>query len=86
MRTFLIGLPIILGGCWGTSTQFIAPAVPQELREPCYAPKRERGSLRDVALILTDHVEALDCANGRIIAIDEVLTEWEGSTDQPPNL
>lgn len=30
-----------------------------------------------MALILTDQVEALDCVNGRIGAIDTILTEAE---------
>jgi hypothetical protein len=51
------------------------------LRQPCEAGERDYQTLRDVALILTDHVEALDCANGRIAAIDVILTEYEAAIE-----
>lgn len=47
------------------------------LLQPCVAPERPYETLADVALILTDQVEALDCVNGRIGAIDTILTEAE---------
>lgn len=33
--------------------------------------------MRDVVLTVGDLVEALDCANGRIEAIDKVLSDFE---------
>lgn len=33
--------------------------------------------LADVGLILADHVEAGECANGKIAAIDAILTDAE---------
>ena len=55
----------------------VVPAVPADLRAPCLVDARDYATLKDVALILTDHVEALDCANGRISAIDGILTAAE---------
>jgi methionine synthase II (cobalamin-independent) len=43
---------------------------------------RDYETLRDVALILTDHVEALDCANGRIVAIDEIMVAYEAALNE----
>jgi hypothetical protein len=51
------------------------------LRQPCEVQAREYDTLRDVALILTDHVEALDCSNGRIMAIDAILTGYEAALE-----
>ena len=76
MRRYLIGLLPILAAC-SPQTELVGPRVPSELRQPCEAGARDYQTLRDVALILTDHVEALDCANGRIAAIDVILTEYE---------
>lgn len=85
MRTCLIGLLTILPACSTPPTpELIGPEVPAELRRPCLVEKRETTTLRDVALILTDHVEALDCANGRILAIDAVLVDFEGRIDAVP--
>jgi len=60
----------------------VGPQVPNDLRQPCEVEARPYDSLRDVALILTDHVEALDCANGRIVAVDTILTEYEAALEQ----
>lgn len=49
--------------------------VPPDLLRPCEVPPRPRATLADLALILTDHVEALDCANGRIAAIRRIVTQ-----------
>ncbi len=53
------------------------PEVPADLRAPCLVAPREAVSLTDVALLLTDYAEGLDCANGRIVAIDKILTSAE---------
>lgn len=53
------------------------PDVPAELRQPCLVEPRPYETLADVALILTDHVEGLDCANGKIVATDKILTDAE---------
>ena len=81
MHRCLIGLPIFLTACTPPPEVVIrAPQVPAELRTPCEAPAREVAGLADVALLLADQVEALDCANGRIVAIDAILTESEVGT------
>jgi len=81
MRIFLAGCAITLMGC-SQSTELVGPQVPTDLRQPCEVEARPYDSLRDVALILTDHVEALDCANGRIVAVDTILTEYEAALEQ----
>ena len=80
MRRYLIGLLPILAAC-SPQTELVGPTVPAELRQTCKASGREVDTLRDVALILTDYVEALDCANGRIAAIDVILTEYEAAIE-----
>lgn len=57
--------------------QLIAPDVPTELRQPVQVPARPMVTLADVGLVLTDHVQALDRANGQIAAIDTILTTAE---------
>lgn len=55
----------------------VVPDVPAELRTPEVVPAREAATLKDVALLLTDYAEALDGANGKIVAIDEILSAAE---------
>jgi len=48
----------------------ILPDLPTDLRTPVEVPAREFNTLADVGVILTDHVEALGAANGKIAATD----------------
>ena len=79
MRIFLPGFALILSACSAPriETVTVVPEVGADLRAPCRVVPREYASLKDVALILADHVAALDCANGKIIAIDAILTDAE---------
>ena len=49
----------------------VLPDLPAELRTPVSVPDRAK-TLGDVGVILSDHVEALDAANGKITAIDDI--------------
>lgn len=55
----------------------IVPEVPEALRQPVKVPERRAETLADVGVILTDHVQALDRANGQIIATDCILAAAE---------
>jgi hypothetical protein len=75
---------VFLTGCsTKTVTRFLVVEVPQELREPCLVTARPYETIADIGLILTDHVECLDTSNGRIQAIDEIMTEAEQRVLEP---
>lgn len=57
--------------------EFVVPDVPKVLRTPVDVPARKVETLVDVGLVLTDHQEALNVANGRIVATDCILTAAE---------
>lgn len=63
----------------------VTPDVPKDLRTPEEVPERKVDTLKDVGLVLTDHVEALDRANGKIAAVDCILTEAEGGRKCQPS-
>ena len=84
MRPFHLGFGIIslslVSACdpkVRIETVIVTPDVPEILRTPVTVPEREAETLADVGLILTDHVEALDQANGRITAVDCILDAAE---------
>lgn len=66
-----------LAACGQTEYVFVTPDVPYELRTPVAAPDRQVRTLKDVGVVLTDHVEALETANGKIAAIDCILAAAE---------
>lgn len=74
-----------LGGCLKPDVLIeyvpVVPVVSAELRTPVEMPEREVSGLASVGLILTDAVQALDTANGRIVAIDCILTAAEAGAD-----
>ena len=79
----LICVTLGLMGCeQQTQIKYVVPDVPEQLREPVATPERDVDTLQDVALVLTDHVEALGRANGQILAIDCILDAAE-SGEQP---
>lgn len=79
MRRYLIGLPLILSGCLGQpEVVYLERPIDPELLTICPVQDRPRATLADVGLILTDYVEALDCANGKITAIAKTV----GPADQ----
>lgn len=84
MRQFLTGSTIIcaawaLAGCDPPriKTVYVVPDVPEVLLTEVEVPPRRVEVLTDVGLILADHVEALELANGRIRGVRCVL---EGDT------
>lgn len=53
------------------------PVVPTELREPVPISDRQARTLRDLAVLATEHLDAAQRANSKIEAIDEILTAAE---------
>lgn len=77
-RSISVALFLTLSACDPTIEYVpVIPDVPRELREPVKVPVRDAATLRDVALILTDHAEALETANGKITTIDCILSMAE---------
>lgn len=76
-------MTLVLAGCLGRTPQieYVVPVVPEDLRTPVSVPDRSANTLTDVGLILTDHVEALHTANGRIEGIDCILDAAERGQD-----
>ncbi|WP_306130986.1 hypothetical protein [Roseovarius sp. MMSF_3350] len=81
MRRFLMIFALCLTASCAPKTEieYITPDVPAELRTPVPVPKRKAETLADVGVILTDHVEALGKANGKIVAIDCILLDAENA-------
>lgn len=84
-QSLLLGSMIFLAGCLEAPVEYVnvIPDVPSDLRQPVAVPQREASTLKDVGLILADHVEALDKANGKIIATDCILTAAETGEEAP---
>lgn len=53
------------------------PHVPPELRSPCVVEPGDYTTLKGAARVVTDLAEGLDCSNGKIVAIDEILAKAE---------
>lgn len=58
-------------------TRLSVPHVPADLRAPCLVDPGDYTTLKAAARLVTDLVEGLDCANGRIAAMDGILTAAE---------
>lgn len=58
-------------------TRPVVASVPAELRRPCLVGPVRSETVGDIAALIVAQDRALGCANGRIVAIDKVLTEAE---------
>lgn len=66
-----------------TKTEYVytVPDLPADLRTTVEVPERKAETLADVGVILADHVEALDRANGKIRATDCI---WSAAEEGRP--
>jgi len=73
----LIFFALLLTGCGDPAPVVVrtVASVPADLRQPCLGPSFDNieteGDLSDA---IVNQSRALDCANSRIISIDEILT------------
>lgn len=79
MKTLTLGLPILLMGCSPPPIDqvFLLVNVPAETRQPCPLSDRKVSTVKELAALATEHKGTALCANGKIAAIDEILTEAE---------
>jgi len=85
MHRCLICCALLLTGCTAPriETRFVVPDVPADLRAPCVSKTRPYQSVADAALIITDLLQDRACANGKILATDEILTAAERRASGP---
>lgn len=76
---------MFLAGCLNNDVRIeyrnLVPDVDETLRTPVTVPDRAVGGLASVGVIVTDHIEALGIANGRIIAFDCIMDAAESGTE-----
>lgn len=68
MRYCLIGLALCLAGCAHPASN-----IPDALLEPVPRPAREVNTVKDAGKLIVDYDQALGEANGKLIAIKEVV-------------
>lgn len=68
----MISALCLIASCGPARVEYrnVVPDLPVELRTPVAVPERRAETLGDVGVILSDHVQALDAANGKIVAVD----------------
>ena len=76
-RLILVSL-IFLTGC-GTTIEYVEvkPNIPNETLTPCVISDRQARTVNELAILATEHLRAAECANGKIEAIAEILSDDE---------
>ncbi len=60
-----------------TVTRYVVPEVSPDLRRPCPPPDLAAGDVAELAGILVEFDAQLATCNGRIVSIDQILTDAE---------
>ncbi|WP_421907277.1 Rz1-like lysis system protein LysC [Mameliella sp.] len=81
MRRYLIISALFLTACGQTELVVVQPHVPGSLRQPVPVPQRTPVTVNDLATGYVEARTALGTANGRIAAIDCILTAAEQSRE-----
>lgn len=76
MRCLILILPILLTAC-ERPIEYIAvrPEVPAETLTPCPISQRQVQTVNELAALATEHLRSAECANGKIKAVADILSE-----------
>mgnify|MGYP000406836517 CR=1 FL=1 len=76
MRILILTLPIFFAAC-DRPVEYVTvkPTVAPDLLEPCAISERVAVTYRDLAVLATEHLGAARCANGKILAISEIIKD-----------
>lgn len=85
MRLCLIISALFLTACGQTEPIIVQPHVPGSLRQPVPVPQRTPVTVNELAAGYVEARTALGTANGRIAAIDCILTAAEKQEDATCN-
>lgn len=71
----LIGCAIFLASCGSkpTASIIVKPELPKDLTAPEPRPKCEMATMKDAGICIVDYDQALGRANGKIVAIEEIV-------------
>lgn len=74
MRLLILGLSSFLTACVGpTEYVYVRPEIPGETLTPCPISQRQARTVNQLAILATEHLRSAECANGKIVAIAEII-------------
>lgn len=78
MRLYILTLSACLilpaGSCVRTEYVYLSPDIPSETLTPCPLSERRPQTVNDLARLALEYRRTAECANGKIVAISDVLT------------
>lgn len=78
MYRWIPALLLTLTACGQSEVVFVRPDIPGETLTPCQISERQARTVKELAILATEHLRSAECANGKIGAIAEIL-----DADQP---
>lgn len=73
MRHLALTLPIWLTACGATEYVYVKPDIPAETLTPCAISGRKVKTVNELAVLATEHLRSAECANGKIVAIADIV-------------
>lgn len=74
MRLLILGLPILLTACQpATEYVYVSPDIPAELLTICPLSERQARTVKELAILATEHRRTAECSNGKIEAMAAIV-------------
>ena len=75
MRILTLGLPLLLMVGCGQKIEYVEvrPDVPGELLTPCPISGRQVETVKELAVLATEHRRSAKCANSKITSLAEII-------------
>lgn len=73
MKFLILLLPIGLTACGATEYVEIRPDIPGETLTPCPISERQVSTVKELAVLATEHRRSAECANAKLTAVATIL-------------
>lgn len=73
MRSLILASATLLTACGATEYVEVRPDIPGETLAPCPISERQVSTVKELAVLATEHRRSAECANAKLTAVATIL-------------
>ena len=73
MRSLILASATLLTACGATEYVEVRPDIPGETLTPCPISERQVSTVKELAVLATEHRRSAECANAKLTAVATIL-------------